>query len=163
MISLNNSSPLSWRISTMFVSTTFPSFPVRSYARTPFARAALVRSALRSATPAVSGSWVENGYALTVDLPGVPENAIGVAVAGRTLSIDVATDSLTWNERIRLPQTLDAEQVTAQYVNGRLTVTIAKSAEAAPRAIAIDTAPAPAELAQPAEVASEPVETSVTE
>ncbi len=120
----------------MFVSSTLPlsTFPIRSFVRTPFAR---------PATPAVSGHWVDQAYELTADLPGVPDDAVAVAVAGRTLSIDVATDGLTWNERIRLPQTLDPEQVSARYVNGRLTVTIAKTAEAAPRRVAIDTAPAP--------------------
>ena len=138
----------------MFVSTTFPTFPVRSYVRSPFVRPAFARAGI----PAVSGRWVESAYELTADLPGVPEDAIGVAIAGRTLTIDVATDSLTWNERFRLPQTLDPEQVSAGYENGRLTVTIGRTAEAAPRTIAIETAPARPELAQ-----SEETGTSVTE
>lgn len=114
----------------MFVSTTYP---VRTFVRAPFTR---------SATPAVSGHWAGDAYELTADLPGVSEEAVGVSVAGRTLAIDVSTGALTWNERIRLPQTLNPEQVTARYIQGRLTVTIAKTADATPRSIAVDTTPA---------------------
>ena len=156
----------------MFASTTFPTFPLRTLpvrygVRTPYLRGSFVRPA----TPTVSGRWVDGAYELTADLPGIPEDAVAVAVAGRTLTIDVVTDGLTWSERIRLPQTLDPEQVAARYVNGRLTVTIGKSAEAAPRSIAIDTVtsasgPAPAELvaAEATEAPqAEATEASVTE
>jgi len=115
----------------MFVST---AFPIRTFVRPSFTRAA---------SPSVAGAWVDGAYELTADLPGVPEDAVGVSVAGRTLAIDVSADALTLSERIRLPQTLDAEQVTARYANGRLTVTVARTAEATPRSIAIDTSPAP--------------------
>ena len=131
----------------MFVST-FPTFPLRTLpvrygVRTPSLRGSFVRSA----TPAVSGRWADGTYELTADLPGIPEESVAVSVAGRTLTIDVTTDELTWNERIRLPQTLDPEQVAARYVNGRLTVTIGKTAEPTPRTIGIDTTPVRTELA----------------
>ena len=148
----------------MFVSTTFPTFPLRTATlasrpvrydvRTPYLRGSFVRTA----TPAVSGRWADGAYEVTADLPGIPQEAVGVSVAGRTLTIDVASDELTWSERIRLPQTLDPEQVTARYVNGRLTVSIGKSAAAAARSIAISTVPAPAELA-----AAEATETTEAE
>jgi HSP20 family protein len=155
----------------MFVST-FPTFPLRTLpvrygVRTASAPTSFRRGSFaRSATPAVSGGWADDAYELTADLPGIPDESVAVSVAGRTLTIDVTTDELTWNERIRLPQTLDPEQVAARYVNGRLTVTIGKTAEAAPRTIAIDTvtaasAPAQAELAQASEAVA--TEASVTE
>ena len=47
-----------------------------------------------------------------------------MSVAGRTLTITVAGEGdSTWTRRLRLAQTLDPEQVSARYVNGRLTVT----------------------------------------
>jgi HSP20 family protein len=148
----------------MFVSTTFPAFPLRTAplrygpvryrVRTPFVATPLARSA----TPAVSGRWVDGAYELTADLPGVPQDSVAVSVADRTLVIDVATDELTWNERIRLPQTLDAEQVSARYADGRLTVSIAKTAEVAPRSIAIEIAAAQSPIAE-----VESTATSVTE
>ena len=152
-------------------STTFPTFhvralPVRYGLRAPYLATPDLRgSFVRSATPAVSGRWADGSYELTADLPGIPEDAVAVSVAGRTLTIDVTTDELTWNERIRLPQTLDPEQVAARYVNGRLTVTIAKAAEAAPRTIAVDTTPARAALdaAEATEAQDPATEASVTE
>jgi HSP20 family molecular chaperone IbpA len=111
----------------------------------------------------VSGRWADGAYELTADLPGIPEESVAVSVAGRTLTIDVSTDELTWNERIRLPQTLDPEQVAAHYANGRLTVTIGKTAEATPRTIAIDTGTLASGPAQAELVAAESTETSVTE
>jgi HSP20 family molecular chaperone IbpA len=153
----------------MFVSTTFPTFPFRTLpvrygVRTPYVPTPSLRgSFVRSTTPALSGRWADGAYELTADVPGTPEDAVAVSVAGRTLSIDVVTDELTWNERIRLPQTLDPEQVSARYANGRLTVTIGKTAEATPRTIAIDTGTLASGPAQAELVAAESTETSVTE
>ena len=90
----------------------------------------------------VEGSWNDGTYQLTVDLPGTPEEAVGVSVAGRTLTITVAgEDDSTWTRRLRLAQTLDPEQVSARYVNGRLTVTVGAIAAPESRTIAIDTTP----------------------
>ncbi len=91
----------------------------------------------RPATPAVSATWNDGAYVLTADVPGVPEEALSVSVTGRTLVLDVSTDNLTWNERIRLPHTLDIEAVTANYANGRLTVTVPVAPEAQPRKVEI--------------------------
>jgi HSP20 family molecular chaperone IbpA len=91
----------------------------------------------RQNSPAVSATWTDGTYVLTVDVPGVPEEALSVSVAGRTLIVDVATDNLTWNERIRLPQTLDVEATTANYANGRLTVTVPGAPQAQPRTVEI--------------------------
>lgn len=111
--------------------------------------------------PAVSGQWADGAYTLTVDLPGVPHDALSVSVAGRTLVLDVATDSLTWNERIRLPQTLDVEQVSANYVDGRLSVTIPAAPEAQPRNVEISSTPVQPQLAAGTD-GSQPVEASAT-
>ena len=101
----------------------------------------------RANSPVVSATWNDGTYVLTVDVPGVPEEALSVSVAGRTLVIDVATDNLTWNERIRLPQVLDVDATTANYANGRLTVTVPAAPEAQPRKVEIVAgAPAAAEI-----------------
>lgn len=104
--------------------------------------------------PLVKGAWVDDAYQLTVDLPGVADDAVGVSVAGRTLTIDVATESTTWSRQLRLAQTLDPEQVRARYLNGRLTVTIGKTASPQARRITVDTAPAQTELAPSADTES---------
>jgi HSP20 family molecular chaperone IbpA len=130
----------------MIVSTRnrYPLYSPTSFDRAfdrAFARLATLSAPRPTFGPSVNGAWAEGGYELTVDLPGVPENAVGVSVAGRTLSIDVSTDELTWSRRVRLPQTLDPEQVTARYLDGRLTVTVGKTPDPEARRIAIDTTP----------------------
>jgi HSP20 family protein len=120
-------------------------------------------SSARPTSPAVSATWNDGTYLLTVDLPGVPEEAVSVSVAGRTLIVDVATDNLTWNERVRLPHVLDIAATTANYANGRLTVTVPTAPEAKPRKVEIVSgAPAAAEIA-PADDQSADSLTSDTE
>jgi HSP20 family molecular chaperone IbpA len=94
--------------------------------------------------PVVTSAWKDGALELTVDLPGVPRDAVDVSVAGRTLSIGVQTENLSWQRRLTLGTSLDPEQVTAQYTDGRLTVVVGRVAEAEPRRIEIDTASAPA-------------------
>ncbi len=62
---------------------------------------------------------------LTADFPGTPAEAVDVSVAGRVLTIAVATDELSWKRSVKLGAALDAEQVSARYADGRLTVTVA--------------------------------------
>jgi HSP20 family protein len=94
--------------------------------------------------PVVTSAWKDGALELTVDLPGVPRDVVEVSVAGRTLSIGVKTENLSWQRRLTLGTSLDPEQVTAQYADGRLTVVVGRVAEAEPRRIEIDTASAPA-------------------
>ena len=95
-------------------------------------------------SPVVDAAWQDGSLVLTVDLPGTPGDAIGVAVAGRTLTLSASTPQLAWERSVRLGAALDAEQVSATYVDGRLTVTVGTVAAAEPRTIEISTTPAPA-------------------
>ncbi|MET0323642.1 MAG: Hsp20/alpha crystallin family protein [Ilumatobacteraceae bacterium] len=94
--------------------------------------------------PVVDAAWKDGSLVLTVDLPGTPSDAVGVAVAGRTLTLSATTPQLAWERSVRLGAALDAEQVSASYVDGRLTVTVGAVAAAEPRPIEISTTPAPA-------------------
>jgi HSP20 family protein len=76
---------------------------------------------------------------LTVDLPGIPQDAVDVSVSGRALSVSVKTDTLSWQRTLSLGSGLDPEQVSAQYADGRLTVRVAPAPEAEPRRIQIET------------------------
>ena len=76
---------------------------------------------------------------LTTDLPGTPAEAVDISVAGRTLTIAVNSEQITWERSLRLGAALDAEQVSARYVDGRLTVTIAPVPTAEPRRIEVST------------------------
>jgi HSP20 family protein len=106
--------------------------------------------------PRVAATWSDDAYVLTVDVPGVPEEALSVSVTGRTLALDVSTDELTWNQRIRLPQTVDVGSTSATYANGRLTVTVPVAPEAQPRKVEITVAAPAAELETAADQPASP-------
>ena len=51
-------------------------------------------------TPVVDAAWNDGALVLTVDLPGTPADAVDVSVAGRALTIAVATDELSWERSV---------------------------------------------------------------
>jgi HSP20 family protein len=116
----------------------------------------------RRRTPVVDTSWHDGRLRLTVDLPGVPADAVDVRVADRTLTLAVRTDELTWERSVRLGATLDPDQVSARHVDGRLTVEVGAAATPEPRRIAIDTT-SPAAPAAPAVEAIEATSVSTDE
>ena len=94
--------------------------------------------------PVVDAGWKDGALVLTVDLPGTPGDAVDVSVAGRTLTLSAKVAEATWERSIRLGAALDPEQVSANYVDGRLTVTVGAVAAAEPRRIEISSTPVPA-------------------
>jgi HSP20 family protein len=113
----------------------------------------------RDRTPSVHGEWHDDSLVLTIDLPGVPAEAVKVEVADRALTVSVEhlTDrgEFRWAHTVQMGGSLDAERVAARYADGRLTVTIPPVPTAAPRPVAIEivgrTDDAPAALDAPAE------------
>lgn len=96
--------------------------------------------------PVVDGAWKDDHYIMTVDLPGVPAEAISVEVAGNVLTMRVDTDELKWTRSLTLGSRLDPEKVTAQHIDGRLTVRVGSVDSPAARRIEINTTPAPAAI-----------------
>lgn len=96
----------------------------------------------RPAGPVFDGSWRNDEYVLTVDLPGVPADAVSVEVTGDTLSIEAHTDEMQWERTLRLGGRLDPDKVSAHHIDGRLTVRIGTFDEPEARKIAIATTPA---------------------
>jgi HSP20 family molecular chaperone IbpA len=94
----------------------------------------------RSNAPVVDGAWIDDEYVLTVDLPGVPAEAVTVEVTGTTLSLGATTEFLDWKRSVRLGERLDPDKVRARHLDGRLTVQIGTVDEPEARSIAIDTA-----------------------
>ena len=92
--------------------------------------------------PVVRASSTEGTLTLTVDLPGVPAEAIGVEVADRTLTLTADHDGSKWSRSTRLGSQYDLDSVTATYVDGRLTVTVGTAPAPAARKIAVTTTPA---------------------
>ncbi len=95
----------------------------------------------RQLGPVVDGAWRDDEYVLTVDLPGVPADAVTIEVAGTTLTVGAHTETMEWQRSLRLSGRLDPETVRANHVDGRLTVRISTFAEPQSRRIAIDTTP----------------------
>ncbi len=114
-------------------------------------------TARRSAAPQVQADWHEGSLVLTVDLPGVPRDAVSVEVAERSLTVAVehTTDrgDLRWSRTLQLGGSLDAEAVNARYADGRLTVTVPPAAKPEPRRISIE---GPADEATGSEVVAPP-------
>ena len=98
----------------------------------------------RDTGPVVDGAWKDDEYVITVDLPGVPAEAVGVEVTGDLLTLDAHTEQMRWQRSLRLGGRLDPEQVSAHHVDGRLTVRIGTYAEPEARRVAIATTPPPA-------------------
>ena len=103
----------------------------------------------RPSGPVVDGSWVDDEYVLTVDLPGVPASAVSVDVTGTTLTIAVDTDDLSWKRSLRLGGRLDPDKVGARHLDGRLTVTVGAYDTPAPRSIEISTTAPAIETSDP--------------
>jgi HSP20 family molecular chaperone IbpA len=91
-------------------------------------------------SPVVDAAWKDGALVLTADFPGTPAEAVDVSVAGRLLTITVETDELSFQRSVKLGAALDAEQVSARYTDGRLTVTVAAVAAAEPRRVEIQVA-----------------------
>ena len=89
--------------------------------------------------PSVDSSSVDGSLVLTVDLPGVPSEAVNVEVAGRSLTIGARTDELQWERTVQLGTSVDPAKVSARHVDGRLTVTVGAVDTPPTRTIAIDT------------------------
>lgn len=97
----------------------------------------------RHTGPVVNGGWRDHDYVLTVDLPGVPAEAVEVEVRGTTLTLSASTEGMEWQRSLRLSGRLDPEKVSANHVDGRLTVRIGAVDEPEARSVPIDTTPAP--------------------
>ena len=93
----------------------------------------------RQAGPTLDGTWSDDRYVITVDLPGVPASAVHVSVRGTTLEITVEHDEATWTRSLRLGGRLSPDKVEARHVDGRLTVSIGTLDEPEARAIEIST------------------------
>ena len=111
----------------------------------------------RQSGPAVDGGWKDDEYVLTVDLPGVPADAVSVEVTGTTLVLGAATDTMEWQRSLKLGGRLDPDKVRANHVDGRLTVRIGTYDEPEARRVEIDTAPVPPAIEATSEPADQPV------
>lgn len=88
-------------------------------------------------SPAVTATTQQGTVTLTVDLPGVPAEAVSVEVAGRTLTIKAELDGQSWERSVRIGAQYDVDTVAANYADGRLTVTASSAPAPAVRKVAV--------------------------
>ena len=65
------------------------------------------------------------------DLPGVEKGDIDLKCDGRMVSIRAATDTRSYDERVRLPARVDEHSAEATYNNGVLEVTFDRADDSA--------------------------------
>ena len=66
---------------------------------------------------------------------------MNVEVTGSTLLLSAATDTMEWQRSLQLGGRLDPDKVSANHVDGRLTVRIGSFDEPEPRRVQIETSP----------------------
>lgn len=108
-------------------------------------------------SPAVTATTAQGTLTLTVDLPGVPAEAVAVEVSGRTLTVKAELDGQSWERSVRLGAEYDVDSVAANYADGRLTVTAGSAPAPAVRKVALSVG-APAAVAASTEAAPTEVE-----
>ena len=107
-------------------------------------------------TPAVDVVEEKTRYVLRADVPGVNPDAIDIAmdngilsIAGERLAVAPAEDTGVqrierptgrFSRRFTLPDTIDADNITARCSNGILEVVAPKAPEVQPRRITIEAA-----------------------
>ena len=104
-------------------------------------------------TPSVDIMEKEGNLVLRAELPGLNEKQIELKLEGNTLTLRgerkmedednkgtfhrVESFYGTFTRSFRLPDTVDAEKINAEYKNGVLTVTIPQKPEVRPREIPV--------------------------
>lgn len=107
-------------------------------------------------SPAVDIAETEDDLILTADVPGVPQENIDIRIEDATLTLSgerrFATEEKdakqpgyhrmergygAFSRSFTLPDTVDAEKVSANYANGVLTVKLPKKEVAKPRTIKV--------------------------
>jgi HSP20 family protein len=119
----------------------------------PFS-ADLLPSATGSWTPLADVRETEDGYLVEIDVPGVKRKDLTVEIAGTELRVTgeiVEKEKVGWlrhrtrrvgqfSYHTQLPADIDAEHISADLVDGVLTVRVPKTEAAKPRRITINAA-----------------------
>lgn len=107
-------------------------------------------------SPAVDITEEEGAFKVSAEVPGMEEKDVEVSLSGDTLTIkgekrqerEEKGDNLYLSERsygafqrsFSLPENVDREKIEASFAKGVLTVTLPKSAKAAPKKIEVKAA-----------------------
>lgn len=98
--------------------------------------------------PALAVDEEDGAFRLEMDMPGVTPGDIDLQVEGRTVRVTAERSSGTqrcrYERRLSLPDDADLDGIDANLLDGVLRVRVPKREQAAPRRIAVGTAPATA-------------------
>jgi HSP20 family protein len=141
-----------------------PEAEEKSFTQTPFrvfedffndwvARTAQYGASRQGPGPVVDVYEKEGDLVIKADIPGVDEKAIDLKLEGNILTIrgerklDPEVENSTFyqtegfygnfSRSFRLPDSIDADKISAKYRNGVLTITIPSKPEAQPRTIKV--------------------------
>lgn len=141
-----------------------PEAEEKSFTQTPFrvfedffndwvARTAQYGASHQGPGPVVDVYEKEGDLVIKADIPGVDEKAIDLKLEGNILTIrgerklDPEVENSTFyqtegfygnfSRSFRLPDSIDADKISAKYRNGVLTITIPSKPEAQPRTIKV--------------------------
>lgn len=100
-------------------------------------RAGGARAELR---PAIHAEEGEDGYRVSMDLPGVPRDGLDVEVADRTLTVRAErAPGWRYERALTVPDTIDLDRLGAELRDGVLYLTLPKREQVKPRKVAIGT------------------------
>jgi len=119
-----------------------------------FSPAGAAAPAARTWTPAIDALENEDGYVITIDLPGVAPEAVDLSFERNTLVVRgerpapvAPTEAArvffserewgTFERALRFPQHVEGDRISAAFTHGVLTVTVPKSESAKPRKIEV--------------------------
>jgi HSP20 family protein len=80
----------------------------------------------------------ERGYALEVPVPGFSSSNIEVTVKDGIVSIEGKTERRNFSRSFTVPEDVDVDRIEAKVVDGMLTLTLDRKAEAQPRKISVN-------------------------
>ncbi len=120
----------------------------------------IARDRAAAFSPQFDVKETREGYEFRADVPGLKEGDVDIAVTGKRLTVsghregEGHKEGETWYAAERsygsftraftLPEGVEAERVSAELINGVLTLRIPKRAEVQPRKIVVTSGPAPA-------------------
>jgi HSP20 family protein len=87
--------------------------------------------------PPIDVTEEENQVLVSVELPGVKPDAVKITVENNLLTIKGERKGLAFERAFTLPNTIDAERISARSELGVLLITLPKAEKAKPRQISV--------------------------
>ncbi len=80
-----------------------------------------------NATPGFNVAQDDKAWTVTLDVPGIPRDDLGITIEGAIVRIETKAEAKRpYKAAYELPEEIDAANTTAKLENGVLTLTLAK-------------------------------------